>query len=205
MGHVSLIPAERLIRRRRKARLYLWTAVCGAYTILLVGGSLTLRVLHATEGRNVKERLATVTREIEQDSQTMLKLRRELAEATAVLETARAIHAQPDWSRLFMGLSDQLGEEIVICRCRLVTLSEDEKIIAEPWGESSPPKPLSAFFTACRHRLTLAGFGKTQESVSRFVLRLEGVGAFDLVRLTSSSRQSFLDGEAVAFMIECHF
>jgi len=205
MGHVNLIPAERLNRKRRRARLYTWTVVCGAYTILLVGGSLTLRVLHATEDRSITGQLATVTQEVEQDNQTMLKLRRELAEATSALETARAIHAQPDWSKLLMGLADQLGEEIVISRCRLVTVADGDKVITEPWSESSRVKPLSTLLTECRHRLTLTGYGKTQESVSRFVLRLEGVGAFDLVRLASSSRQSFLDGEAAAFTVECHF
>ncbi len=205
MGHVNLIPAERLRRRRQKARLYTWTAVCGAYTILLIGGSLTLRVLCATEDRNMTGQLAAVTQEVEQDNRTMLQLRRELAEATTALETARAIHAQPDWSKLFMGLAAQLDEEIVISRCRLVTTADGDKAVTEPWSESARAKPLSVLLAECRHRLTLTGYGKTQDSVSRFVLRLEGVGAFDLVRLTSSSRQSFLSEEATAFTVECHF
>jgi len=37
------------------------------------------------------------------------------------------------------------------------------------------------------------------------VLRLEALGAFELVRLTSSCRQAFLDGRALAFAVECHF
>ncbi len=205
MGHVNLIPAERLRRRRQRARLCAWTAVCGAYTILLIAGSLTLRVLRATEDRNMTGQLSTVTQEVERDNRTMLQLRRELAEATTALETARAIHAQPDWGKLFMGLAAQLDEEIVLSRCRLVTMAEGDKAITEPWSESAQARPLSALLAECRHRLTLTGYGKAQDSVSRFVLRLESVGTFDLVRLTSSSRQSFLGGEATAFTVECHF
>lgn len=205
MGPVNLIPVERLHGRRRRTRLYTWTAACAAYTVVLIGGSLTLRVLHATEDRSIAEQLATVTQNVERENQTMLRLRRELAEATTALETARAIHAQPDWSKLFMGLAEQLGDEIVISRCRLVTLDEGNNVVTEQWSESSQTKSLGMLLAECRHRLTLTGYGKTQESVSRFILRLEGTGAFDLVRLASSSRQSFLGGEAAAFTVECHF
>ena len=68
-----------------------------------------------------------------------------------------------------------------------------------------PAKPLSVLLAECRHTLVLSGFGKSQESVSRFVLRLEATDIFHVVRLVSSSRQSFLDQEAVAFTVECHF
>jgi Tfp pilus assembly protein PilN len=205
MGNTNLIPAERLARRRRKARLCWWTAACGAYVVLLCGSSLALHRIRATQDRNVKEQLAAITRQVEQDNKTMLELRRELAEATTALETTRAIREQPDWSKLFLGLAEQMGDEVVLSRCQLVTLTPDGKVVGEGWTESAGARPLAAFLTECRHALTLHGFGKTQESVSRFVLRLEGAGAFDQVRLSNSSRQTFLDGQAVGFSVECSF
>jgi Tfp pilus assembly protein PilN len=205
MGDTNLIPAERLARRRRKARLCLWTAACGTYLALLCGSSLALQRARATQDRNVNGQLAAVTRQVEQDNKSMLKLRRELAETTTALETTRAIREQPDWSRLFLGLAEQMGDEVVISRCQLMTLTPDGKAVGEGWIGSSGAQPLGTFLTECRHTLTLQGFGKTQESVSRFVLRLEGTGAFDQVRLGNSSRQTFLDGQAVGFSIECRF
>mgnify|MGYP000049651221 CR=1 FL=1 len=80
----------------------------------------------------------------------------------------------------------------------------DKAITAESSG-SLQALPLGTFLTGCRYTLVLNGFGRSQESVSRFVLRLEESGAFDLVRLVSSSRQTFLQGEAVAFGVECQF
>lgn len=205
MHDVNLIPAERLAGRRRKRRLCLWTALCAAYGVLLLGSALLLHLARATEDRSVTEELSAIRRRVNRDNQTMLELRRELAEATAALETARAIREQPDWSKLFLGLAEQLGEEVVISRCQLTTVTPDGRLVADGWNQAAPGKPVGEFLTECQHRLALSGFGKTQDSVSRFVLRLEGVGAFELVRLANSCRQTFLDGEAVAFSVECHF
>jgi hypothetical protein len=132
MGHVNLIPAERLLKRRRKARLCLWTAACSAYVVLLLAGSLFFHVVYATEDRSA------------------------------------------------------------------------DRLVTDGWSEPSA-QPLTEFLTGCRHRLLLTGFGKSQESVSRFVLRLEESGVFDAVRLISSCRQTFLQGDAVAFSVECRF
>lgn len=205
MRDVNLIPANRLTRRRRRARLCMWAAVCGAYGMSLVAGSATLQALRAEEDRHLNGQRATLAQQVEQSNVELLESRKRLGEATTALETARAIHHQPDWSKLFLGLSERLDDEIVLNRCQLTTLTEDNGIIAEQWANSLPARPLGALLAECRHTLQLSGFGKSQESVSRFVLRLEGTGVFHLVRLVSSSRQTFLEKEAVAFSVECHF
>jgi len=205
MGYVNLIPMERLVRRRRKARLCRWVAVCGAYVVLLIAGTLLLRVLHATEDRSVTQQLTAANQRVEEGNKMTLELRRELAEATMALETTRAIREQPNWSKLFLRLSNQAGEEIVLSRCQVATFTNDNKAITDGWNESSSAKPLAQLLTECQHKLVLNGFARSQESVSRFVLGLESSGAFDLVRVVNSSRQSFLQGQAVAFNVECQF
>lgn len=205
MHDVNLIPAGRLARRRRNARLRIWAAVCGAYVMCLIAGSATLQALRASEDRSLNGQLATLTRQVEEGSVDLLETRKELAEATAAQETTRAIHNQPDWSRLFLALSERFGDEIVLSRCQLTTLTADNKAATEQWGSSMSTRPLGSLLLECRHTLLLSGFGTSQEAVSQFVLRLEATGVFHLVRLVSSSRQSFLDKEAVAFSVECHF
>ena len=204
MGDVNLIPANRLVGKRRKARLYVWVTVCGLYGVLIAAGSLTFHVAHAGESRSQTQQLEAADKQIEENNRTMLGFRRQLAETTTALETTKAIHGQPDWSKLLTGLAAQLGEEIVLNRYQLTTLAADGKVVTVEGSGSVPPVPLGVFLKGCRHTLTLNGYGKSQESVSRFVLRLEGSGVFDLVRVVNSSRQTFLTGEAVAFVVECH-
>lgn len=205
MGQGNLIPAERRVRKRRKARRRVWTVVCATYAVLLAAGSLAAHMICPSDARSVIEQLEGTALEIEQSDHTLLALRDELAQAAATLETARAMRQQPQWSHLFAELSRQLGEEMVLSRCQLVTSMGAGRTAANEWRKSLASKPLGAFLTERRYRLTLSGFGKTQESVSQFVLRLEGVGVFDRIRLVNSSRQTFREGEAVAFSVDCHF
>jgi hypothetical protein len=205
MPDVNLIPAARLARKRLTARLYIWAAVCGAYSMCLIASSATLQALRVSEDRSLNGQRATLAQQVEQDNQELLETRKELAGARIARETTRAIRHQPDWSKLFLGLSDRLGDEIVLSQCRLTTLTGDNRIVGEQWAESMPTRPLGEMLKECRHTLLLGGFGKSQESVSQFVLRLEGTGLFKSVRLASSSRQTFLEKEAVAFSVECQF
>jgi hypothetical protein len=205
MNDVNLIPAGRRAGRRRRTRLVLWGMVCGVYAFLVAAGSLTFHVAQAGEGRSAAENVGAAARQIEQDNRALLEARRQLAETMTALETTSAIHGQPDWAKLLTGLSLQVGDQIVLTRCQLTTLTADNKVITVEGSGSLPAVPLGTFLTGCRHTLVLNGFGKSQESVSWFVLRLEESGAFDLVRLVNSSRQTFLQGEAVAFGVECQF
>jgi hypothetical protein len=205
MNDVNLIPAQRLIAKRRKARISLWAAVCGTYVVLLIVGSLAGYVLCPGKDQDLAEQLTAAEKQIKQDNGAMLELRKTLATTAAALETTRAIHDQPDWSRLLTGLSHELGRELILNRCQLVAVREDGKPLTEPWTEALLAKPLRALVTKHRYQLVLHGFGQSQESVSRFALGLEGIGLFEQVRLINSSRQAFLNGQAVAFTVECGF
>jgi hypothetical protein len=205
MSDMNFIPAERLRTKRCKARLHLWAVVCGTYIVLLVVASLAGHILCPGRDADLAKQLAAAENQIKQNNAAMLELRRVLANTTAAMETSRAIRRQPDWSRLLTGLVHELGQELVLSRCQLVAMREDGKPLTEPWSEAMLAKPLCAVVSKHQYQLVLHGFGQTQESVSRFVLGLEGIGLFERVRLVNSSRQKFLDGQAVAFAVECCF
>jgi hypothetical protein len=205
MSDVNFIPAERLIAKRRKARISLWTVIGGAYIVLLAVGSLAACVVRPGRDANPAEQLAAAEKQIKQDNDAMVELRRTLAEMTAALETTQAIREQPDWSRLLTGLSREVGQELVLNRCQLVAVREDGKPLTESWSEALLKKPLRALVAKHRYQLVLQGYGQTQESVSQFALGLEGIGLFERVRLINSRRQTFLNGQAVAFTVECYF
>jgi len=205
VSDVNFIPAQRMIAKRRRARTYLWAVICGAYIALLAAGALAACVVRPGRDVNLAEQLAAAEKQIKQDNDAMVELRRTLTEATAALETTRAIREQPDWSRLLTGLSRELGQDLVLNRCQLVAVREDGKPLTEPWSEALLKKPLRALVAKHRYQLVLQGYGQTQESVSQFALGLEAIGLFERVRLINSRRQNFLSGQAVGFTVECYF
>lgn len=200
MNDVNLIPSERLASKRCRARLRLWTVICGAYLIALTTALISAHAISGGHSDAVAQELKSAEQTVEQHNATIRQLREELAEAGTALITSRAIiDSQLDWSKLLILLGDQLGQEVVLNNCQLAALNKDNNDGTESFSPSAADMGLAER----RYRLKMSGLGRTQSSVSQFVLRLERIGLFDSVTLVNSYRQPFLNGQAVAFSVEC--
>jgi Tfp pilus assembly protein PilN len=202
MGDINLIPADRLTKKRYRARLHLWTLVCGVYLICLAALVLSGRFFCGAANDPIKKEIESTAERIERYSSTIQELQTKLAKATAELEASKAISCQPDWSKLLVLLSGELGEEVVLRNCQIVMLNNGRNVknnLRELFSSSDP----AALLAERRYKLDLSGYGRTQTAVSQFVLRLERMRIFDSVRLINSNREAFLSNEAVAFSIEC--
>lgn len=203
MGDVNLIPAARMEKRRRRARIRLWTTICGGYVILLVGVALWSCAFRRDTGDWVIEQLALTEQRIGQYNATISEFRQQLAEAQTELEASKSIRSQPDWTKLLILVGDELGDQIVLSVCQLATSSRDGETVTSNLQESLSSSPPGVRVAERQYRLELSGFGRTQTSVSQFVLRLEQMQIFDKVELANSRRQDFLSDKAVAFNIKC--
>jgi len=205
MSDFNLIPAQRRAAKRRRVRIRIWGALCGTYVVLLTAGAVTAGVLFSSEGQTIADQLTVTSEKIESHNVSMLDLRRALAEATAQLETWRILQAQPNWSKLLARLFDELGATLVLSHCQLTACDQRYEPVSKNLGGWFSSRPLGALLSETKYSLVLRGYGQTQAAVSLFVLRLEEIGLFDVVRSISSKRQPFLGAEAVTFHVECHF
>ena len=202
MGDTNLIPADRLAKKYRRARLRLWIMVCGTYFLCLVVLVLSGRFFWGGADSPMLEELKSTAVRIEGYRTTIQELQKKLTKATAELEASKAISCQPDWSKFLILLGGELGEEVVLNNCRLAMLNNGSNVtnnLQELFSSSNP----EAILAERRYRLELSGYGRTQTAVSQFVLRLEQMRLFDSVRLVNSCREAFMKNEAVAFSIEC--
>jgi len=205
MDDVNLIPAARLARKHRQARQRIWAVICGAYLMSLIIASLSAQALWGGDDAVAREFTSTV-QNIEQYNSTIIELQQDLGQATAALDTTRAVSGQPSWGKLLILLSDQLGAEVVLSKCQLI--SSDPALRESSSREdkkTTDHRPASGGLPERQYRLSLSGFGRTQSSVSRFVLSLERMNIFESVALVDSNRCGFLNDEAVAFSIGCRF
>ncbi|MBN2314392.1 MAG: PilN domain-containing protein [Sedimentisphaerales bacterium] len=193
MPDVNLIPPARIARKRRNSKIRLWTVICGTYLILLGALALSAQAFWRDTDDSVINELAFTNERIEGYNISISELQKKLASIKSEVEAARVISCQPDWMKLFVLIGDELKEDVVLKNCQLIATSTKNE------NSSSP----SAFLADRQFRLELSGFGRTQMSVSQFVLRLEQMAVFDSVELVNSRRQSFLNNEAVTFNIEC--
>ncbi len=202
MGDINLIPADRLVKKYRRARLRMWIVICGTYFICLVVFVLSGQFFWGGADDPMLEELKSTAVRIEGYRSTIQELQKKLTKATAELEAGKAISCQPDWSKLLILLSDELGEEVVLNNCRLAMLNNGNNVtnnLQELFSSSNP----AAILAERRYKLELSGYGRTQTAVSQFVLKLEQMRLFDAVRLVNSCREAFMKNEAVAFSIEC--
>jgi hypothetical protein len=149
------------------------------------------------------EKLQLTTDRIKEYQSTILEIRKEMGRSKTELHAIRTIQQQPNWSKLLWLIGDTLGEEIVLNKCQLTTLVDDQRDVVKQIKEEPTTSVLSSYFADRRYTLTLSGYSQTQSAVPLFVLRLERLGLFESVRLEKSRRQHFLDGLATAFHIEC--
>lgn len=171
--------------------------------LLLAAVTFSAHVLWGGDSGAIEEQRRGVELSIQQRNSDLVRLRREIAEATAGLQIGRAILGQPDFSKLLVILGAELGDEIVLSQCRLATLDAGGEKVTDDLQQWLSSAPLGQLLSERRYGLGLYGFGRTQGSVSQFILRLERLGIFESVGLVNSYRQPFLNGQAVAFNIEC--
>ncbi len=215
MVSVNLIPRDRLTRKRRRARLRMWIALCSAYALILTAGLSLACMAWGSDDAALGGELHAVVREIEDSQRSIDELRGRLSEAQATLDASDAMANHPDWSALLVLLARQLGDDVVLGNCLLTPSGSDRsggapRRIPSPRGsrdDARAPSPGSPARDATlgkqRYGLKLSGFGRTQNAVSQFVLRLERIELFHEVRLIKCNRQPFLSGHAVAFEVEC--
>ena len=202
MTSTNLMPRDRLARKRRQGRLRVWIACCAAYGVVLGAACMVSHAAWGGAPGQVADELGAIRQEVKKASGSVIKARRELAEAHTVLRAGRAVGNQPDWSVLLGLLSRELGDDVVLAECKVGPVTKDRSEPAKRaagLGAAGLEAPLGEM----RYKVVLTGFGRTQSAVSQFVLRLEQVEILEQVKLAKSSRQSFGDGEAVAFRIEC--
>jgi Tfp pilus assembly protein PilN len=205
---VNLIPEYRHEARRRRARGRRWMAACVLYASALVFGYGICQATFGGSDPRLAEDLQTMQQDVSSGESTLARLKPELAEAQAKLDATRAVALQPDWSILMAALAQSLGDDVVLSSCTLQTqtISPPKSPVArsaagdkKPGSKSSPaPEP-----ERVQVIVNVTGFGRSQVAVSKFVLRLEQMRLFDRVKLIKTSREQFLDGDAVSFQLEC--
>ena len=194
---INLIPKARQAKTHRHRRLKFWTGVWSCYgaALLVAVGIMYLRLGASTQDLSSQlqkedEQLAAIQTDQQGASAELSRVSQKLASAKGLL-------AQPDWSELLSILADLRGNDIALAGVQLALDTEqapaDKKSGAKPVVEAQKTKWM----------LQTNGYGKTPESVSQFVLRLESTQLFDRVNLLKTNREGFQTGDATSFSIQC--
>lgn len=191
---VNLVPSARREAQVRSARIRFWFMTCAVYGLGWLGVSVLVGATALNDDTGLHDELRQVNGLVAESESELAAMRGELARSRAELTTSLTIGKQPDWSALLALLSTTLGDRIILRNCKLTTLHKSP-------GAREPVTGVARESTAIQ--LQLGGLGLAQQAVSEFVLRLEETSLFRQVKLLDTRREPFLDGDAIAFHIEC--
>ena len=210
MNGVNFIPRQRRESSRRRARLAAWAIAASAYALLCVVAFAASGTMDPVEDPTTATKLAQLPGEIDASQRALTSLHAQLDEAQARLDAARAVARQPDWSVLLGMLAQSVGDDVVLTTCKLQADRPADRTDATPRvGSTRSPGAAGASPTAAatvapgsRFTLELGGLGRTQASVSQFVLRLEQLGLFERVTIVKTGREMFGEHESIGFRLE---
>ncbi len=194
MARANLIPARRRERRYRLRRARTWATALGAYAMLLVCAYVACFAFGQDDNGAIIKEMSETTARFHASGTQISELRESVAKSSQQLAAVRVLAQNPDWSLLLAMIARNLAEEVVLDRCSLAPV--DAGIDA-----NSPAAGEAVIYQ--RYLLDLSGFGKSQASVSQFVLRLEKSHIFESVRLIKTQKRDFMNGQAVSFRLEC--
>ena len=120
--NANLIPARRILAKKRRVRIRRWTAACVSYAAVLAAAYAACQILLTDEGGDAAAMLRDCSAGIAGSRKDMVTLGRELQSARTELRANRAVGNQPDWSILPATVSAKLGDEVFLRRCQLVPL-----------------------------------------------------------------------------------
>ncbi len=191
---VNLVPSARREAQVRSARIRFWFMTCAVYGLGWLGVLVLVGATALNDDTGLRDELRQVNGLVAESESELVALRGELIRSRAELTTSLTIGKQPDWSALLALLSTTLGDRIILRNCKLTTLHKSP-------GMRGPATGVARESTTIQ--LQLGGLGLSQQAVSEFVLRLEETSLFRQVKLLDTRREPFLDGDAIAFHVEC--
>jgi Tfp pilus assembly protein PilN len=200
MMRVNLIPAHRRAARERRTRVRYWSAICGAYALLLGVTYACCGMAWSVNSDGLDQELAKASAEIEDLTRSLRGAEAEFSEAESLLDSIRGIAKQPDWSLLLGLVAKTLGDEVVLDTFRLGPPQTNGTVArAQRVAAASTPK------NGAPYMLYISGYARSQAAVSRFVLRLDELDLFERVDLLKTSREAMFDGDATGFQVQCSF
>ncbi len=201
---VNLVPSARREAQVCSDRIRFWFMACALYGLGWLGVLVLVGATAMNDDTGLRDELRQVNGLVAESESELAALQSELVRSRAELTTSLTIGKQPDWSALLALLSTTLGDRIILRNCKLATRQKTPGMRGPATASTVEDRSVTGIaLESTTIQLQLGGLGLAQQAVSEFVLRLEQTSLFREVKLLDTRREPFLDGDALAFHIEC--
>jgi hypothetical protein len=193
VNQTSLMPPRRRAILQRRQSLRRWGAICACCALGLILISICSVAMWGTGSVDPRE-FSAARDSISHADISLAALRSASSQTHRALQTITEISEQPDWSLLLDAVARAQGDDIFLTDCELALTSGTEF-----HGPIDPAHHGGSDGLALR----LVGMGRSQETISHFVLHLQGLPIFERVKLMETNRQQFEGIPGVGFEVIC--
>jgi len=119
MTDMNFIPSYRIVAAERRARIRRWAAASVGWAILLAALYACACALWGGGRVALADAEKRVAARIQESSQAIKVIQRELAAQNLLLRSSQVVENQPDWSLMLALLPRALSGDVVLKRCEL--------------------------------------------------------------------------------------
>lgn len=206
MTGVNLMPAARVLMRRRRRRIRRWAMVIAAGGVL---GAIpmALELSRHQQVQSLKGERDRTAAKIEQVRGNLNTLGIDARQLESEIARAEALRTKRSWARLIGVIAGALPEEVWLTSiatdpptARRGTL--DKRTKADRPASDQRVEPTAVVLEAPQS-ITIDGYAIEQKHIWEFVSRLSAAGALGSVRLQKSMVEPLMESTAVHFEIVC--
>lgn len=208
MTAINLIPRAHRDQIAVMARTRRWVAAIGVLALCVAGVCAVLRIVGSAQTSRLDGDAGQLAARVEAARQTLDKVRKDVQELSRRLEASETVGVHPDWSTFLAALAQARGDDIVLqgVEVRAEDVPKPAASSHSSAPDAKPPTPGKSGAPVRlteSYRVTIRGFGLSQQGVVAFLGRLDGLGPLVDVRLGQSHTEPFRGVNAVAFDAEC--
>jgi hypothetical protein len=181
---INLIPAERRMGRRQRARAAPWAIACGVYAVAAIAIAPALSEAGA-DSRALETQQRRLERDIEIVAEASAGLARDHRELMRSSRLTHELRGSADWGRLLGAVAATIGTDAALEGLALAPREKEPGYI-----------------------MRLSGLAVGQRAITQIALQLEELAVgdeplFASVKIQDSRRRMIGATQAVTFVIEC--
>ncbi|NOS99477.1 MAG: hypothetical protein HOP29_02495 [Phycisphaerales bacterium] len=207
MTGVNLMPAARVLARRRRRRIRLWAMVV-ATACVLGAVPMTLELSRHRQVQALGAERDRTTAEIEKVRGNLNQLGIDARQLESEIARAEALRTKRPWARLIGLIASSMPDEVWLTAIATDPPTarrgtEDKRTKDDRPAAPDKPAEATVVILEAPQVVTIDGYAIEQQHIWEFVARLSGAGALGSVRLQKSIVEPVLESTAVHFQIVC--
>ncbi len=203
MNIINLLPLHHRLRLQHQRLVRRWAAGLGLYTALMVAAAIVTHELYSIDDHSILPEIQQLQAETAQIEKAHHATLAQFAKVDAEAQLRELVNTPPDFATLLSVVSRGCDDDAILTSLKWELTSDNDGRQTVGPADAAGAKAVDPLSGPMQIKLQMTGLSRAQTGVGTLVQHLQTSGLFDEVRLIKTSREGFLNGDALAFQLSC--